>query len=406
MYQVPRISEQIYYVGVNDRNKALFENMWALPNGVSYNSYLLVGDVSVLVDTVDLAFADIFFYKLESVLKDRSLDYLIINHIEPDHGGAIGLLRQRYPDVQIIGNKKTFQMLEGYHGIVDNLLEVKNGAELDLGNFKFRFVFAPMVHWPEVMFSYEVNSQTLFTADAFGSFGALNGHIFDYECNMDLYFEEIYRYYACILGKYGSFVQKTIKAMDKHELAPKFVCPTHGPVWTEQYYPRVRAIYEELSAYKGKDGVVIIYGSMYGNTETLADVIAESLVSAGVKHVVCHNVSQSTKSQILSDVFQYKGLIIGSPTYCGELFSPVEEVINMIRIRGVKDRLFASFGSFSWAAASVKKLKPLAEEMKWEEVGESVEMKMSNFENVIQEAWMLGQSFAQQLQNPELESLD
>ncbi len=397
MYTAPKISDNIYYVGVNDRNKELFENMWALPEGVSYNSYLLVDDVTVLIDTVDVCYSDVFFHKIERILGERPVDYLIVNHIEPDHGGAIGLLRQRYPNVQIIGNKKTFQMLEGFHQIKDNLLEVKGGMTLELGKFKFSFVLAPMVHWPEVMFTFEETNKALFSADAFGTFGALHGHIFDYQCDVKHILEEMHRYYSCIIGKYGNFVQKVLKNMDKAEIAPKFVCPTHGPVWTEQHFEQARDVYEKLSRYEGEDGVVLLYGSMYGNTEQVADVIAQSLASAGVKKIVCHNVSKSTSSQILCDIFRYKAVIIGSPTYCGELFSPIENMLNLIKIRDIKNRLYAIFGSFSWAPASVKKLKPFAQEMGWEMIGSSVELKMADLEAVIDEAWQLGQEVAKKL---------
>ncbi len=394
MYQVPQVSEQIYYVGVNDRNKELFENIWALPQGISYNSYLLVGDVTVLIDTVDICFADTFFQKIERVLGERPVDYLIINHIEPDHGGAIGLLRQRYPDVQIIGNKKTFQMLQGFHQIEDNLLEVKGGSELELGNFKFSFVLAPMVHWPEVMFTYEASNQALFSADAFGTFGALHGHLFDYQYKIDDILGEMHRYYSCIIGKYGNFVQKALKNMDKAGLEPKFVCSTHGPIWTEHHFAEARAVYDNLSRNEAEEGVVLLYGSMYGNTEQIADIIAQSLSASGIKNIVCHNVSKSTSSQILCDVFRYKGLIIGSPTYCGELFTPIENILNLIRLRDLKERVYAVFGSYTWAPASIKKLKPFAEEMKWELIGDGFELKMADTESVLDKAWTLGEEVA------------
>ncbi len=397
MYTAPKISDNIYYIGVNDRSKELFENMWALPDGVSYNSYLLVGDVTVLIDTVDLAYSDIFFYKIEQILQDRPIDYLIVNHIEPDHGGSIGLLRQRYPDVQIIGNKKTFQMLEGFHQIKDNLLEVKGGMDLELGNFKFSFVLAPMVHWPEVMFTFEQTNKALFSADAFGTFGALHGHVFDYQCDVEICLREMHRYYSAIIGKYGNFVQKVLKNMDKADISPKLVCPTHGPIWTEQYFPQAKDVYDRLSRYEGEEGVVVLYGSMYGHTEQLADIIAQSLASAGVRKIVCHNVSKSTSSQIICDIFRYKAVIIGSPTYCGELFSPIENILNLIRVRELKHRLYATFGSFSWAPAAVKKLKPFAEEMGWELIGPSVELKMASIKDVVQDAWQLGQEVAEAL---------
>lgn len=390
MYQVPQITDSIYYVGVNDRTKQLFENMWSLPYGVSYNSYLIVDEHTTLIDTVDVCYSDVFFHKLESVLGDRELDYLIVNHMEPDHGGSIGLLRHRYPNVKIIGNKKTFDMLKGYHGITEGLIEVKSGDAIRVGKHEFSFLLAPMVHWPEVMFTYEQTEKVLFSADAFGTFGALNGHIFDHEVDLTMYLSEMHRYYACIVGKYGNFVQKALRSMQEQSLTIDYVCPTHGVVWTEQHFREALAIYDQLSRYEGQEGVVLLYGSMYGNTEQMADIIAQALSYEGIRNIVCHNVSKSDPSQILCDIFRYKALIVGSPTYCGSVFSPIENILNLVRIRDVKDRLYAAFGSYTWAPAAVKKLVPFAEEMGWTLVGSPVELKMADLPSVIDAAWTLG----------------
>ena len=398
MYQVPQVCDSIYYVGVNDRMKALFENMWSLPSGVAYNSYLIVDECTTLIDTVDVCYSDIFFHKLDLVLKGRPLDYLIVNHMEPDHGGSIGLLRKRYPQMQIVGNKKTFDMLRGFHGITEGLHEVKSGDALRIGRHEFSFLMAPMVHWPEVMFTYEQTSRTLFTADAFGAFGALDGILFDSQlADRSAYFREMRRYYATVIGKYGGFVQKALTNMQRQGLDVDFVCPTHGVVWTKEGFGEALALYERLSRFASEPGAVVLYGSMYGNTEQLADVIAQSLAAHGVEQVVCHNVSKSDPSVILSDIFRYRGLIIGSPTYCGELFSPIEHLLQLIRIRDVKDRLYAAFGSYTWAPGSVKRLLPFAEEMKWELVGEAVELKMSDLGTVLDAGWSLGQAMAERI---------
>ena len=394
MYQVQQVTDKVYYVGVNDRSKHLFENLWALPQGVSYNSYLLVDEEVVLIDTVDVCYSDIFFHKIERILGERPVDYLIVNHMEPDHGGSIGLLRQRYPNVKIIGNKKTFDMLKGYHGITEGLQEVKGGETLKIGSLEFKFLLAPMVHWPEVMFTYEASQHILFSADAFG---ALNGHLFDYEADLEHYFKDMHRYYSCIVGKYGPFVQKALKAVVELNLPIDYICSTHGVVWTPKHYQEALDIYDRLSKYEGEDGVVILYGSMYGNTEQMADIIAQSLAAAGVKNIVCHNVSKSEQSQILCDIFRYKGLIIGSPTYSNGIFSPIENIMNLIRVRELKNRTYAVFGSYTWAPMAVKKLLPFAEEMKWELVGTPFELKMADLPSVIDAAWQLGQDFAEAL---------
>ena len=266
MYKLKEIADKVYYVGVNDRQKALFENMWPLPYGVSYNSYLIVDEKTVLVDTVDVCYSDIFLKKIADALDGRPLDFLIVNHMEPDHAGSIRLLRQQYPDVQIVGNKQTFGMLNGYHGISTGLYEVKEGDTLSVGRHQLSFYMAPMVHWPEVMVTYDSTDKILFSADAFGTYGT---------------------------------------ALDI-----RTICSTHGPVWRE-YAAKAIDIYDRMSRYEGEEGVTIVYGSMYGNTEQMAEAIAASLAANGVKNIVMHNVSKSPASYVLKDIFKYKGLIIG-----------------------------------------------------------------------------------------------
>ena len=386
------VAKDIYYVGVNDRQKALFENLWPLPGGVSYNSYLIVDDKTVLVDTVDICYSDLFFKRVAKLLNGRKLDYLVVDHMEPDHAGSIRLLRQIYPDVKIIGNKQTFGMLAGYHGITDGLHEVKEGDTLDLGHHKLSFYMAPMVHWPEVMVTYEETEKVLFSADAFGTFGTLDGGVLDTDMDTDRFWSEMTRYYANIVGKYGGPVQRALKKLSGLEIHT--ICSTHGPVWTKQSGD-VIALYDRLSRYEGLDGVTIVYGSMYGHTEQMAEDIATALSDGGVRHIAMHNVSKSHGSYILRDVFNYRGLIVGCPTYSGQLYPEVEMVLSEIKLREVKDRLFSYFGSFTWAGAAVKHLAAYAEAMKWEVVGTPVEQKqgISTEEQCI----ALGQAMAERL---------
>lgn len=366
------VAKDIYYVGVNDRQKALFENLWPLPGGVSYNSYLIVDDKTVLVDTVDICYSDLFFKRVAKLLDGRKLDYLVVDHMEPDHAGSIRLLRQLCPDVKIIGNKQTFGMLAGYHGITDGLHEVKEGDKLELGHHTLSFYMAPMVHWPEVMMTYEETEKVLFSADAFGTFGTLDGGVLDTDIDTERYWSEMVRYYSNIVGKYGSPVQRALKKLSALEI--RTICSTHGPVWTEQS-GRVISLYDRLSRYEGLDGVTLVYGSMYGHTEQMAEDIATALSDGGVRHIAMHNVSKSHGSYILRDVFNYRGLIVGCPTYSGQLYPEVEMVLSEIKHREVKDRLFSYFGSFTWAGAAVKHLAAYAEAMKWEVVGTPVEQK-------------------------------
>lgn len=392
MYKLKEIADKIYYVGVNDRQKALFENMWPLPYGVSYNSYLIVDEKTVLVDTVDVCYSDIFLKKIEDALAGRELDYLIVNHMEPDHAGSIRLLRHRYPGVQIVGNTKTFGMLAGFHGIKEGLYEVKEGDSLNIGNRSLTFYMAPMVHWPEVMVTYDATDKLLFSADAFGTYGALDGGVIDTEMNVEHFWEEMVRYYANIVGKYGSPVQMALRKLSGLEI--QTICSTHGPVWRKNI-SKVVGIYDRLSRYEGEEGVVVVYGSMYGNTEQMAEAIASSLADNGVRNIVMHNVSKSPASYILKDIFKYKGLIVGSPTYSNQLFPEVDSLLTKIEMREVKNRYFGYFGSFCWAGAAVKRLCAFGEKMKWQTVGCPVEQKQGLIADKYEDCLALGKAMAE-----------
>ena len=388
------IANQIYYVGVNDRQKTLFENMWPLPYGVSYNAYLIVDEQTVLIDTVDVCYSDLFLKKVAEALQGRTLDYLIVNHMEPDHAGSIRLLRQQYPDVKIVGNTKTFGMLAGFHGITDGLYEVKEGDTLNTGAHQLSFYMAPMVHWPEVMVTYDATDKILFSADAFGTYGTLDGAVVDKDMDCSHYWDEMVRYYANIVGKYGNPVQRALQKLSALEI--KTICSTHGPVWQEHVAKAV-GIYDRLSRYEAEDGVVILYGSMYGHTEQMAEVIASALADNGVKRIVMHNVSKTPASYIPADVFRYKGIIVGSPTYSNQLFPEVEAVLSKIELREVKNRLFGYFGSFSWAGAAVKRLAAFGEKMKWETVGTPAEQKQGMTAADYAACYALGEAMAKKL---------
>ncbi|MDR1116416.1 MAG: FprA family A-type flavoprotein [Tannerella sp.] len=386
------IANDIYYTGVNDRQKRLFENLWPLPYGVSYNSYLIKGEKTILVDTVDICYSEIFFEKIAEVLNGRPLDYLIINHMEPDHSGSIHLLREKYPDMRIIGNKLTFGMLSGYYDITDGLHEVKDGDTLDTGSHKLRFHTAPMVHWPEVMFTYDETDKILFSADAFGTYGALNGGIIDTEMNTARYWDEMIRYYSNIVGKYGSHVQRALQKLAGMDI--RMICSTHGPVWTEERTKAI-GIYDRLSRYEGLNGVTLVYGSMYGHAEQMAETIASALADGGVREIAMHNVSVAHASCILRDIFNYKALIVGCPTYSNHIFPEIEALLGKIEIREIKNRLFGCFGTFTWAGTAVKHLAAFGETMKWEIVGNPVEQKQNI--STEKQCIELGRAMAQRL---------
>ena len=369
---VNEIVNGVFYVGVDDRQTRLFENLWPLPSGVSYNSYIIKDCKNVLVDTVEHAYGEEFFGKVREVLGDSPVDYLVINHMEPDHSSSITELKRRYPDVKIIGNAKTLAMLDGFYAISDNVLEVKDGESLSVGENTLTFHLTPMVHWPETQMTYIPEKKLLFSGDAFGTFGALGGKVVDEDVDMSQYWDEMYRYYSNIVGKYGMPVEKAIAKVGGFPI--EYICSTHGPVW-KKHIPEVVEVYSRMSRYEGECGVVVVYGSMYGHTAGMARTIAGALAEAGIKNVVLHDVSDSDMSFILRDIFKYRGLIIGASTYSGDIFPKVESLLAQITLRGVKNRVFGCFGSFSWAGVAVKRLTAFAEHMKWGVTGTPVEMK-------------------------------
>ena len=385
----------VHYVGVNDRNKTLFENLWPLPYGVSYNSYLIADDDAVvLVDTVDVAFFEVYLKKIRAVIGDRKIDYLIINHMEPDHSGSISLIKQYYPDIVLVGNKKTFDMVDGYYGVGGERKVVAEGDSLKVGRHDLHFYLVPMVHWPETMVTFDSTDGILFSGDAFGCFGALNGGCIDKNINTEIYMGEMRRYYSNIVGKFGNPVQKALQKCSGLDI--KMICPTHGPVWEEQI-SEVVAMYDKLSRYKAEEGVVIAYGTMYGNTEQMAETIAEELSAQGIKNIVMHNVSKTPHSFILADIFRYKALIVGCTTYNMNLYPEMEALLSKVAARDMKNRLIGYFGSFTWASAAVKKLGEYAAQLKFEVVGNPVEMKQSMSANNEQQARELAVAMADRL---------
>lgn len=372
MKDLTELTDRIFYVGVNDRTKHLFEGLWSLPLGVSYNAYLVCGERTALIDTVDAGFTGRLLANLRERLGDRPLDYLVINHMEPDHSASIAAVRQAYPDVRIVGNAKTLQMVEGYYGIAGGTVEAKEGATLDLGGLTLTFTLIPMVHWPETMATWCPEERTIFSGDAFGTFGALNGGITDEELDVEPFWEEMRRYYACIVGKYGQPVQRALAKVAPLDIA--MICSTHGPVWRREI-ARVVSLYDRMSRYEGEPGAVVAYGSMYGNTERAAETVARELAAAGVRPIVVYNLSTADVSHVLRDIFRYDTLVVGSPTYNGQLYPPVDALLHQIAERCIPHRRFACFGSFTWAGAAVRRMTEFAEAMKWPVVGTPVELK-------------------------------
>lgn len=394
MKQNREIKSDIYYVGVNDRQKRLFEQMWPLPYGVSYNSYLIVDEMIALVDTVDVCFFERYLASIKKIIGDKPINYLIINHMEPDHSGAIRLVRQAYPDIIIVGNKQTFGMVEGFYGIAGDRYEVKHGDFLSLGKHTLRFLLTPMVHWPETMMTFDERNGVLFSGDAFGSYGTLDGGVIDHNMNVEHFRDEMIRYYSTIVGKYGSPVQAALQKLKEVEI--KMICSTHGPVW-EDKLDEIVALYDRMSRYDTDEGVVIAYGSMYGHTEEMAEAVAEAMSAEGIRNVVIYDVSKTSSSYILMDIFKYKGLIVGCPTYCNQIFPEVESLLGKISVREIKNHYFGYFGSFTWAGAAVKRIGEWAEKSKMEIVGNPVEMKQAIKEITFEQCYALGKAMAERL---------
>ena len=358
-----RINDNVYYVGVNDRTKHRFEGLWPLPYGVSYNSYLIVDhDAIALVDTVDVAFFGEYIEKIKTVIADRPIDYLIINHMEPDHSGSIALIRKYYPGIKLVGNKKTMQMVQGfYDATADGDVCVADGDTLTLGHHELKFYLTPMLHWPETMMTFDTTNGTLFSGDAFGCFGALNGHVIDTQMEVAPYWSEMERYYACILGKFGAPVQAGLKKLAN--VPVKMICSTHGPVWTE-LIPQAIATYQRLATGQTEKGLVVCYGSMYGNTARMAEALA-----------------------------------IGSPTYNGGLFPVVDDLMRRLAGRNVGQHELALFGGFTWSSQAVKAMEAYNEKIKMHLVASPVEWKQGVTGNDLQSARQLGRMLAEQCNN-------
>lgn len=350
----------------------LFERQWPLPFGVSYNSYLIVDEKVSLIDTAALQFEEEFLSNIKAEIGDRKIDYLVVNHMEPDHSALQAAVRRVYPDCEIVTNAKAAAMIEGFNGITQGIKVVKEGETLPLGAVSLRFFMIPMVHWPETMVSWCQEEKTLFSGDAFGSFKAVDDCVIDSKSTtFDEYKDEMTRYYASIVGKYGGPVQTALKKVGGLEIAR--ICSTHGPVW-ENHIPEVVALYDKLSRYEAIHGVCLAYGSMYGNTEKAALALAEALKARGIECAV-HDLTKENYSFALRDVFKYDTVILGSPTYNNGIFPPVRQLMQGICDRMVKGRRFMTFGSFSWAAASVKLLNEMATAAGFEILGEGVTFK-------------------------------
>ena len=365
MYSKKLVAPETYYVGGSDRRLALFENIYPLTNGVSYNSYVILDEKTCLLDAVDRSIASIFEEKLEDVLNGRKLDYLIVNHMEPDHAYCLMAVIKKYPDVTVVMNEKTLTMFKNFNDnyTPTNLLLVKEFDTLNLGKHTLTFVMAPMVHWPEVMVTYDVTTKTLFSADAFGTFGALSGNLFADEVDFDhKYLDEARRYYTNIVGKYGTQVQAILKKAGTIEI--ERICPLHGPIWRYNL-PYLINLYDKWSSYEPEvKGVLIVYGSIYGNGEKVANLIADALDEEGIHNIEMYDASKTDKSELVSLTFKYSHLIVVASTYNMGIFTPVEEYLLDLKYHNMQKRTVALVENGTWAPNSLNLMKKIFSEMK------------------------------------------
>lgn len=389
------IVKGVHYVGVNDRTTTRFEGIWPLPYGVSYNSYLVCGaQKNAVIDGVEVSHCFKQIDRIKEIKQDIKIDYLIINHMEPDHSGGVVALCREFPEIKVVGNAKTADMLKGYYGLEKNVVVVADGDCIDLGGKTLQFHLTPMIHWPETMMTYLVEDKMLFAGDAFGCFGALNGGIVDTEMDTSGYYPEMTRYYSNIVAKYGLFVQKALAKFA--DVPVDYICSTHGPVWHDEL-KKVIGVYDKLSRGESEDGVVIAYASMYGNTEEMVDVVARQLAVNGIKNIKVHNVSYSDESFILRDIYTYKGLIVLSPTYNGCAFPKIEALLSSLQLRATSGKVFACAGSFTWASAAVKRINAMVEKLKFTHVDGDVEMKQGMSGDVAEKCRVLADRFAAEL---------
>ncbi|HKL94722.1 MAG TPA: FprA family A-type flavoprotein [Clostridia bacterium] len=365
MYCTREITENLYWVGSSDRRLALFENLYEIPRGIAYNSYLLKDDKMVLFDTVDHSISRVFFENIAYCLQGRPLDYLIINHIEPDHCSSIDELVLRYPNVKFVCSSKAAVMLKQFFkfDVESRTLVVKEGDTLCVGEHTLSFYMAPMVHWPEVMVTYDSASKVLFSADAFGTFGALSGNIFADELDFPRdWLDDARRYYTNIVGKYGTQVQSLLKKASALDI--EYICPLHGPIWRSNINYFLDK-YQKWSAYMPEDNAVLIaYASVYGNTENAANILAVRLADLGVKNIAMYDVSKTSGSYIVAEAFRCSHIALLSTTYNMEVFSKMEVLLSELKAHNLQNRTVAVVQNGSWAPSADKNIREALSQMK------------------------------------------
>ncbi|MHA2358432.1 MAG: FprA family A-type flavoprotein [Candidatus Heimdallarchaeaceae archaeon] len=380
------ITDGVCYIGVNDYNTDLFEGLWPIPEGVSYNSYIVKGEKTAIIDTVKIPFVDEFLTNIEKVTPFEEIDYIILNHLEPDHSGSLLRLLEKAPQAEVYCSKKAKDMVDYLYKITDKVHTVEEGERLDLEGRELVFYMDPLVHWPETMITYDSKDQILFSCDAFGSYKALEVGIFDDEVNPDEYYEETLRYFSNIVAKYVKYVKR---AMDKLTGLPiKIIAPAHGIIWRKNPN-RIIELYVELTERKAKPGVAIIWGSMYGNTQKVVDYVVEGVKEAGVPVTVL-DFSRHHLSYLLKESWKYKGVILGIPTYDGGPFLGASYYLHLLKRKDLRNRTVGFFGSSMWSGRALHQAAEQLKELEWEIVEPLLEFRGAASKEVLQQAKELG----------------
>ena len=361
------IKPDVYWIGVNDRTTDLFEGLWPIEQeGVSYNAYLIDDEKKAIIDLAKALSTDEFFDHIAEIVDLSEIDYVVINHMEPDHTGVLRTLRKIAPDAIILGSAKTRAMLESFYGVTENVRVVEDGETLSLGRRTLQFFSTPFVHWPETMMTYETTHRILFSCDAFGGYGALRGAIFDDECtDPDFYQKESLRYYVNIVAKFSRPVLKAIGKLA--DVQVEIIAPSHGLIWRKQPQLIVE-LYRKWAEYatgETEAGITLIYGSMYGNTEAMMNAVAQGISRVGVP-VEIFDAARTDVSYILPSLWTKAGVMVGAPTYEGTLFPPVAQVLEMAVLKRVLNKKVAMFGSYGWSGGALRHLKKIVEPVKWE----------------------------------------
>ncbi|MEF8917559.1 MAG: FprA family A-type flavoprotein [Candidatus Bipolaricaulota bacterium] len=390
------IKDDIYWVGVNDRRNDLFESYWPIPNGMSYNSYLIKDEKSALIDGVKGGFTEDFLRKVQPHGAVEDLDYVIVNHMEPDHTGVFPELRRLNSGLTFVGTEKASELLENFYGITQGVEVVETNDTLDLGSHTLEFVETPFVHWPETMMTYLREEEVLFSGDGFGTYGTLDGGLFDDQLGAEKYFDEAVRYLSNIVGAYSATLQGALAKLKRLNI--EIIAPTHGPIWRDSP-DKIVELYDKYSSGGALPGVTIVHGSMYGFTKKVTERVAQGARSTGLQDLKVLDASRTHPSYLLSAAWKRRGLIVGSPTYESRAFPPISNFLEITEKKKLKDRIAGIFGSYGWGGGSAREIEETAETLDWDLVSSPVEFNGQPSEEQLENGFDLGRKVAEAIKN-------